>query len=103
MALPRDIIVFSTADWSEANWTNNQRMTQSLSEQGFRVLYLESLGLRQPTASKRDLSRIGRRLLKSLRGLRSVAPNVWELTPLVIPLPHQPWLQWLNQVNVASG
>ena len=102
MALPRDIIVFSTADWSEANWTNNQRMTQNLSEQGFRVLYLESLGLRQPTASKRDLSRIGRRLLKSLRGLRSVAPNVWVFSPLVMPLHNQPWVQWLNQVIVVT-
>ncbi len=97
MTLPRDIIVFSTADWSEANWTNNQRMTQTLASQGFRVLYLESLGLRQPTVSRRDLGRIWRRLGKTLRGLRSVEPGIWVFSPLVIPL-QRPWVAGFNRL-----
>ncbi|MEO0647729.1 MAG: glycosyltransferase, partial [Cyanobacteria bacterium J06650_10] len=97
MTLSTDVIVFSTADWAEANWTNNQRVSQSLAQEGFRVLYLESLGLRAPQASKRDLKRIGQRLLKSMRGLRHVEPNVWVFSPLVIPMHHLPLVQWINQ------
>lgn len=97
MPLPTDVIVFSTADWSEPNWTNNQRVSQSLAEAGFRVLYLESIGLRQPTVNTRDLSRIGRRLLKSAQGLRQVDPRIWVFSPLVIPFYHSALLQRINQ------
>ncbi|PZV09183.1 MAG: glycosyltransferase family 1 protein [Leptolyngbya sp.] len=72
-------------------------MSQSLAEQGFRVLYLESIGLRQPTANKRDLSRIRRRLLKSFQGLRRVAPKIWVFSPLVIPFYRNPVVQAVNQ------
>ncbi|MEM6251683.1 MAG: glycosyltransferase [Cyanobacteria bacterium P01_D01_bin.156] len=97
MAFPTDVIVFSTADWSQDNWTNNQHVSQSLAQKGFRVLYIESLGLRQPKASKRDLSRIFKRLFKSLRGIRKVESNVWVFSPLVIPLHHVAVVQWINQ------
>lgn len=102
MALPTDIIVFSTADWSQANWTNNQHMSQVLADQGFRILYLESLGLRQPTANSRDLRRIGQRLLKSMRGLRQVAPGIWVFSPLVIPFHRSPVVRQLNQTIVVN-
>ncbi|MGB7249648.1 MAG: glycosyltransferase, partial [Phormidesmis sp.] len=102
MAFPTDVIVFSTADWSERNWTNNQRVSQSLAEAGFRVLYLESLGLRQPRASKRDLQRIWRRLSKVGQGVRQVEPNLWVFSPLVIPMHHVPVVQWINQKIVVT-
>lgn len=102
MALPTDVIVFSTADWSEANWTNNQRMSLSLAEAGFRVLYIESLGLRQPRVNQRDLRRIGRRLLKSLRGLRRVASDIWVFSPLVIPFHRNALAQRINQVVLVA-
>lgn len=102
MAFPTDVIVFSTADWSEGNWTNNQRVSQSLARVGFRVLYLESLGLRQPQASKRDLQRIWRRLTKLMRGVRQVEPNLWVFSPIVIPMHHLPFVRWLNQRLVVA-
>ena len=102
MALPTDVIIFSTADWSAANWTNNQHVSKSLAESGFRVLYLESLGLRQPTVNQRDLRRIGRRLLKSLQGMRYVAPNIWVFSPLVIPLHRSLIVQRINQMVLVT-
>jgi len=103
LALPTDILVFSTADWSQANWTNNQHMSRELARQGFRVLYLESLGLRRPTANKRDLGRIAKRGLKSLRGVRQVAPNIWVFSPLVLPFHQRRWVRRLNQWLVVSS
>lgn len=97
MALPNSVIVISTADWTPSTWTNNQHMAHQLAQQGFRVLYVESQGLRSPKATARDLKRIGRRLLKGLRLIRRVEPRVWVYSPLVLPLYHRPWVKRLNR------
>ncbi|MCZ7586590.1 MAG: hypothetical protein M5R36_26440 [Deltaproteobacteria bacterium] len=41
-ALPRDIIMVSTADWDEPLWTNKQQIASRLTDD-FRVLYVEPL------------------------------------------------------------
>lgn len=97
MALPNSVIVISTADWTPSTWTNNQHMAHQLAQQGFRVLYVESQGLRSPKATARDLKRIGRRLLKGLRLIRRVETRVWVYSPLVLPLYHRPWVKRLNR------
>ncbi len=70
--LPKDIILFSTADWDNLFWTNKQHVAAMLGEKGFRVLYVESAGLRRPVATSKDFSRILRRLKKSFGGIRQV-------------------------------
>ena len=82
-------IVFSTADWDAPYWTNKQHMARQLAREGYQVLYVESLGLRRPKLSSgRDLSRIGRRIKRSIMGIREVEKGVWILSPLVIPFKH---------------
>ena len=82
-------IVFSTADWDALYWTNKQHMARQLVREGYQVLYVESLGLRRPNLSSgRDLSRIGRRIKRSIMGIREVEKGVWILSPLVIPFKH---------------
>lgn len=83
--LPRDVIMFSTADWDHPFWTNKQRVASQLAAAGFRVLYVESLGLRQPTATSRDLARIARRIERACHRPRQVRPNLWVCSPLVLP------------------
>ena len=58
----KDIILFSTADWDNPFWTNKQHTAKQLSELGFRVLYIESLGLRTPQVKVSDLKRIKNRI-----------------------------------------
>jgi glycosyltransferase involved in cell wall biosynthesis len=85
----RDFIIFSTADWDEPTWTNKQHVAMNLGNSGHRVLYIESVGLRAPTISSgRDIKRMYRRLVKSLRGAVNVVENVWVYSPLVIPFKH---------------
>jgi glycosyltransferase involved in cell wall biosynthesis len=97
-----DCILFSTADWDEPYWTNKQHTANLLGQYGWRVLYVESVGLRSPKlSSKRDWGRLKRRLLRGVRCLAFGAPmranGVWVLSPLVIPAAHRS--AWLNKLN----
>ncbi len=80
-----DIVIISTADWDHPLWTNNQHNAIRLAQRGFRVLYVESLGLRRPTGEPRDLKRMVRRGLKSVTGLREVKPGLFVYSPIAIP------------------
>ena len=40
--IPRDVLMFSTADWDEPLWTNKQQIASRLAGE-FRVLYVEPL------------------------------------------------------------
>jgi len=101
--LPKDIILFSTADWDNPSWTNNQHMASRLARSGFRILYIESLGLRKPTASTRDITRIYRRLAKGMGGLRNVQENLWVYSPLVIPFHGSVSVRSLNRKILRAG
>lgn len=79
------IILFSTADWYWPYWTNKQHIAARLGARGFRVLYVELIGLRRPGANSRDVARICRRLGQAMRPIREVQGNVWVLPPLTIP------------------
>ena len=89
-APPGDCVMLSTADWSARYWTNKQHTARGLAARGWRVLYVESVGLRSPDMrSGVDLGRLARRLFTGLRDLvlgpREVAPSIWVLSPLVLP------------------
>lgn len=106
---PRDCILFSTADWDEPYWTNKQHTARVLARRGWRVLYVESVGLRAPRlASGKDWKRIARRLWNGFRSnfvapaLRE--PNVWVLSPLMLPASHhRPVVRRLNQWLLRHG
>ena len=82
----QDVLLFSTADWDNPFWTNKQHMALQFAQHGYRVLYVDSLGLRQPTRTVRDFKRIVARLGKALPIPRRVRPGVWRISPLVVPL-----------------
>lgn len=89
-ALPftKECLLFATADWDTPCWTNKQHTAHHLALQGFRVLYIESPGLRPPGANSKDLGRLWRRLRRGLRPPREVEPGVWLLSPIALPIKH---------------
>lgn len=99
----RDIVLLSTADWDNPFWTNKQHVACELARTGNRVLYVESLGLRRPSASAQDLSRIWRRLKRGLTPPREVRPNLWVWSPLVVPLQRYGAVRALNRGLIALG
>lgn len=105
---PGDCILFSTADWHTPYWTNKQHTARLLAKRGWRVLYVESVGLRSPSfASRRDWGRLFRRLLQGIKttlvGPKLVESNVWVLPPLMLPGKHHlPLIRTLNQGLLRS-
>jgi glycosyltransferase involved in cell wall biosynthesis len=95
-ALSRDVVLFSTADWDNPFWTNKQHVASQLAGQGFRVLYVESLGLRRPTAKGRDLARIARRLGRAWQPVRQINERLWVASPLALPWHDNRLAHWLN-------
>lgn len=105
--VPECCIMFATADWDEPYWTNKQHCAKSLAEIGVKVLYIESVGFRSPKAgSKKDWRRLSNRLYKGvlsfLSGASEQAPNIYVLSPLVVPAGYRyPWLRCLNRVLLS--
>jgi glycosyltransferase involved in cell wall biosynthesis len=98
-----DITLLSTADWDNPFWTNKQHVAVELARRGHRVLYVESLGLRRPSASMQDLRRVLRRAFKALQFPRAVRPGIWVWSPLVIPLQRYAAIRWINRRLLAAG
>jgi hypothetical protein len=101
---PGDVVLFATADWDEPYWTNKQHTAKTFAQLGWRVLYVESVGLRGPKMrSGKDWKRLWRRLWRGLRSL-ALGPtpaeqNIWIFSPLAIPGAHG--TRWLGHLNTA--
>ncbi len=111
--IPSSCIMFATADWDEPYWTNKQHCARSLAELGVNVLYVESVGLRNPKpGSKKDWRRLWNRLYKGLSSLVFGAPEcakgVFVLSPLLIPAGHRYTLtrtinRWLLKAEITRS
>ena len=96
--MSKDIILVSTAEWHHPFWTNKQHTALALARQGCRILYIDSLGLRKPSANHRDLLRIGRRLLRGFRLPEQVHEGIWVCSPIVIPAARRGFAQRCNKL-----
>jgi len=82
------------ADWDTELWTNQHHLMVRLARQN-RVLFIESLGLRQPQLARGDLARIVRRLRRGLAPPRAV-DGLHVLSPLVLPFHRSRLVRALN-------
>jgi glycosyltransferase involved in cell wall biosynthesis len=90
----RDIVCLGFGEWDAELWTNQQHLMSRLARNN-RVLFLESLGLRQPSLAGRDLRRMARRVGRAAVGARAV-DGLHVQSPLVIPLHGRPRVRGLN-------
>ena len=91
-----DFVIFSTADWDHPSWTNKQHVAACLADLGHRILYVESMGIRRPSATVRDAARIRKRLGKLVSGMQHVRENVWVMSPFSIPFQGNHLIRSLN-------
>src|SRR5206468_12779043 len=61
-----------------------------------RILWVNSIGMRRPSASRSDVMRLASKLRRSLGGCREVEPNLFVASPLAVPLPGLPLADRLN-------
>ena len=82
------VVCLSTADMDAPLWTNKQHLMSRLAEETH-VVYIESIGLRRPRLTRRDIERLGRRMGR--RASPDADPRLTGLdldvvAPRVIPL-----------------
>ena len=103
---PTAVLVLGTADWSQPIATNQHYVTRELaSAPGVEITFVESLALRAPELSRRDLARIVRRVRSAVRrsggadtrSSRPVPPGTSIVSPLVAPAA---W-RWSHRANAT--
>lgn len=93
-----DIICISSIDW-DFIWQGHQEIMSRLAAEGHRVLFIENTGVRQARVS--DAGRIRARLMnwrRGTKGFREERPNLFVLSPLLLPLPYSRVARWINRV-----
>jgi glycosyltransferase involved in cell wall biosynthesis len=95
------IVCVGLAEWDAEIRTNQHHLMSRLARTND-VLFVESLGLRRPTTSARDVRRMARRLRRGLRPLRR-STDVSILSPLVIPLHGSGAARRVNRFLLRRG
>jgi len=89
-----DIICFSN-DWDSDPLSKKHIMLRLAKSN--RVLWINSIGNRRPTASARDLKRIIKKLKDFTRGQRQVGDRIFVYSPIAVPLLSSSFARWLNR------
>lgn len=89
-------ILYFGNDWHSENRTSSHHIAKRLAEQA-PLLYISSPGLRAPTASGRDLSRMLRKLLATLKPPTRIEGNLWHCTVPQLPFRRIPGVEPLNR------
>ena len=84
-SLPDTIVCLPINEWSGLP-VNSHHLMREAGSRGYRVLYVDPIGLRRPALARKDMSKLGRRLRQVLRPLSPVAPGVWRLATVGVPL-----------------
>lgn len=92
-----NVFVLSTADFNADVWTNKQHLASRLSEH-VHVTYIESLGLRRPTISGTDLTRIAARATRKStpKGHKRTTSELRIVKPRVLPFHESPAVRVIN-------
>jgi glycosyltransferase involved in cell wall biosynthesis len=89
-----NVIIFSSDDWASGLKTSKYHIARCLAREN-RVLFVNSVGLRAPAATGRDLKRVIGKLTSFARGAVKVPEGLHVYTPVVLP--------WLRGSPVVSS
>jgi len=68
-----------------------------------RVLWVNSIGMRRPSATRADFGRLALKLGRSIAGCKEVEPNLHVASPVVIPLPGSRMAAGLNAALLEAS
>lgn len=89
-------VIYFGNDWFAENRTSSHHIARQLARR-MPLLYVDTPGMRSPTASTRDLRKILRIARKFLARPKSVGPQLWRLTVPQIPFRQLPFVESLNR------
>jgi glycosyltransferase involved in cell wall biosynthesis len=93
-------IICISQDW-QGDPTSKKHIMRILSARN-RVLWVNSIGMRRPTAAASDLRRLAAKLRRIVSGVHEVEPNIYVMDPPVLPLPGVPAAERVNRVVLAA-
>lgn len=88
-------IVCFANDW-DSDPTSKHQIMKILSMRN-KILWVNSIGLRTPSFSSHDLSRILNKIRRLFKGIEKIDENLRILTPLVIPFHKYPFVRKINR------
>ena len=94
-------IICFAHDWN-GDPTSKTHIMRILSEKN-RILWVNSIGMRRPTASRRDARRMVAKLRQLTQGLVRVNTNLHVASPLAVPLPGVPGVDRLNTALLSTS
>lgn len=89
-------VIYFGNDWHAENRTSSHHVAARLAQR-MPVLYVDSPGMRAPSASGRDFKRALRKLAAAFRRPREVAPGLWHCTVPQLPFRRIPGVDLLNR------
>jgi glycosyltransferase involved in cell wall biosynthesis len=101
------IVCFSVNEWADVP-RNQVQLMRVAERRGYAVLYVETIGLRRPDLTVRDIRKVWRRLRRIALPLRKAGTRFWVLSPIALPFAGYRWADRLNerlvgfQVRVAT-
>lgn len=97
----KDILFFSSDDWNSGLKTSKYHLSTRLAREN-RVFFINSLSLRTPTLSKRDLTKIFAKLKDYFKGAQKVRNNLYVYTPILIPFQRFALIRQLNKLFLQA-
>lgn len=107
MSLPPGVgIVYFGNEYFAENRTSSHHVAERLARR-VPLLYVDSPGMRPPSATGRDAGRLVRKLLQTLRPPREVSPGLWHCTVPQIPWRRYPAVarfgEWVGRLLVRRA
>ena len=94
----KSVIFFSSDDWNVDLKTSKFHMAKSLENDGYTVLYINSIGLRRQKIQLNLMKKIVVRLKTILGGVKKVSNNIFVFTPFIIPWYSLPVVPTFNKI-----
>lgn len=101
--MKHQVVILSTADFDSSVWTNKQHLAVGIAER-HDVIYIESMGLREPRINLGDVRRVCNRLLRKVKKSRinqvveqRRPDNIEIVSPMVIPFHRFAAVRRINQ------
>ncbi len=99
----QSIVCISSIDW-DFLWQQHQETMSAFAKNNNRVLFIENTGVRAFTVT--DLPRIKKRIinwLRSTKGFRKEAENLYIYSPLLLPFPYLRIARWINKYLLSAS
>lgn len=94
-------IIYIGNQWFTENKTSSHHIAEILSQNN-RILYIEASGQRPPSASKRDIKKILKKMMHAWRFPVEIRKNIYLYSPMIIPFHKFKIVRRINDIMLCA-